>query len=163
MVGSHWEPVQGEPTSGPRARFWLAVEVGSTDLGGVVEVVELDPPHELAWTNVSGIDNRGRWILRDRRREDRGDPALQLPGAGRSAGPDRQPAQRSRSIRRDVRRSLAALKEIVEGGPDMILFPLAHAGHILADAAIFGVPVGSVLADDLGAQPLGAEGRVAPR
>jgi hypothetical protein len=23
--------------------------------------------------------------------------------------------------------------------------PLAHAGHILADAAIFGVPVGSVL------------------
>jgi hypothetical protein len=28
----------------------------------------------------------------------------------------------------------------------MTLFiPLAHAGHILADAAIFGVPVGSVL------------------
>ena len=28
----------------------------------------------------------------------------------------------------------------------MILFiPLAHAGHILAYAAIFGVPVGSVL------------------
>ena len=23
--------------------------------------------------------------------------------------------------------------------------PLAHAGHVLADAAIFGVPVGSVL------------------
>jgi hypothetical protein len=27
----------------------------------------------------------------------------------------------------------------------MILIPLAHAGHILADAAIFGVPVGSVV------------------
>jgi hypothetical protein len=26
-----------------------------------------------------------------------------------------------------------------------VLIPLAHAGHILADAAIFGVPVGSVL------------------
>ncbi len=25
------------------------------------------------------------------------------------------------------------------------MIPLAHAGHILADAAIFGVPVGSVL------------------
>jgi hypothetical protein len=23
--------------------------------------------------------------------------------------------------------------------------PLAHAGHVLADAAIFGIPVGSVL------------------
>jgi hypothetical protein len=26
-----------------------------------------------------------------------------------------------------------------------VLIPLAHAGHILADTAIFGVPVGSVL------------------
>ena len=29
---------------------------------------------------------------------------------------------------------------------ELILFiPLAHAGHVLADAAIFGFPVGSVL------------------
>ena len=26
-----------------------------------------------------------------------------------------------------------------------MIIPLAHAGHVLADAAIFGVPVGSVL------------------
>jgi hypothetical protein len=26
-----------------------------------------------------------------------------------------------------------------------LVIPLAHAGHILADAAIFGVPVGSVV------------------
>ncbi len=26
-----------------------------------------------------------------------------------------------------------------------LFIPLAHAGHILADAAIFGVPVGSVI------------------
>jgi hypothetical protein len=26
-----------------------------------------------------------------------------------------------------------------------VFIPLAHAGHILADAAIFGVPVGSVV------------------
>jgi hypothetical protein len=25
------------------------------------------------------------------------------------------------------------------------MIPLAHAGHVLADAAIFGVPVGSVV------------------
>ena len=29
-----------------------------------MEVVEWDPPHELAWTNITGIDQRGRWILR---------------------------------------------------------------------------------------------------
>jgi hypothetical protein len=27
----------------------------------------------------------------------------------------------------------------------VLVIPLAHAGHILADAAIFGVPVGSVV------------------
>jgi hypothetical protein len=27
----------------------------------------------------------------------------------------------------------------------IVLVPLAHAGHVLADAAIFGVPVGSVV------------------
>ena len=27
----------------------------------------------------------------------------------------------------------------------VVILPLAHAGHVLADAAIFGVPVGSVL------------------
>jgi hypothetical protein len=26
-----------------------------------------------------------------------------------------------------------------------LVIPLAHAGHVLADAAIFGVPVGSVI------------------
>ena len=66
MVGSTWSPVHGEPTSGPARPLTLEVQVGSIDLGGVVEVVEWDPPHELAWTNITGIDQRGRWILRDR-------------------------------------------------------------------------------------------------
>jgi len=38
MVGSSWEPIEGEPSSGLRARVWLNVEVGSTDLGGAVEL-----------------------------------------------------------------------------------------------------------------------------
>jgi uncharacterized membrane protein len=116
MFGSTWEPVEGEPTSGPRARFWLNVEAGSTDLGGVIEVVEWDPPHELAWTNVSGIDNRGRWILRDR-----GDVteatmrfSYQVPGGILALIASRLSAP---ILRRDVRRSLEALKEAVEGGP----------------------------------------------
>jgi uncharacterized membrane protein len=113
MVGSRWDPVPGEPTAGLRARFWLQVEVGSTDLGGVVEIVEFDPPHELAWTNVSGIDNRGRWILRERDGETEATLrfSYQVPGgvlaliASRLGKP---------LIARDVRRSLEALRETVE-------------------------------------------------
>ena len=48
MFGSHWAPVNGEPASGPRARFQISIEVRTIDLGGVVEVVEWDPPHEFA-------------------------------------------------------------------------------------------------------------------
>jgi uncharacterized membrane protein len=113
MVGSTWEPVEGEPTTGPRARFWVDVQVGSIDLGGTVEVVVFDPPHELAWTDVSGIDNRGRWILRER---DEGTEvtvriSYQAPGgilallAGWLGIP---------ILRGDVRRSLAALKQRLE-------------------------------------------------
>ena len=145
MAGSTWKHVEGEPKSGPRARYWLNVEAGSTDLGGVVEIVEWDPPHELAWTNVSGIDNRGRWILRDRgeRTEVTLRFSYQVPGGILALIASRLSAP---ILRRDVQRSLAALKPIVEGGAPVIPFiPLAHAGHILADAAIFGVPVGSVL------------------
>lgn len=113
MVGSTWEPVEGEPTEGPRARFWVDVEVGSIDLGGTVEVVECDPPHELAWTDVSGIDNRGRWILRERGGETEITirVSYQAPGgilallAGWLGIP---------ILRGNVRRSLEALRDQVE-------------------------------------------------
>jgi uncharacterized membrane protein len=113
MVGWSWDPIRGEPSSGLRARFWLNVEVGSTDLGGAVEVVEFDPPHELAWTNVSGIDNRGRWILRER---DEGTEvtmrfSYQVPGGVLALIASRLSAP---MMRRDVRRSLEALKKTVE-------------------------------------------------
>jgi uncharacterized membrane protein len=113
MFGSHWEPVDGEPTSGPRARFKITIEVRSIDLGGVVEVVEWDPPHEYTWTSITGIDQRGRWILRDC-------PAgtmatvrasYQVPGGVLAL----VASQLSKPlIRRDLRRSLKALKETVE-------------------------------------------------
>jgi uncharacterized membrane protein len=115
MVGSSWEPIAGEPTSGLRARFWLIIEVGSTDLGGVVELVECDPPHVLAWTNISGIDNRGRWILRERGAETEVTLRLsyQVPGGVLALIASRLSAPIMRS---DVRKSLAALKDLVERG-----------------------------------------------
>ena len=116
MVGSTWKHVEGEPKSGPRARFWLTVEAGSTDLGGVIEIVEWDPPRELAWTNVSGIDNRGRWILRER--AERTEVTLrfsyQVPGGVLALIASRLGA---RIMRQDVRRSLEALRRAVERAP----------------------------------------------
>src|SRR4051794_41415521 len=50
---------------GPGARYSMRMLVGSAHVGGLVEVVEYDPPRELAWTSVTGIDQRGRWRLRD--------------------------------------------------------------------------------------------------
>jgi uncharacterized membrane protein len=117
MVGSTWKPVPGEPTSGPRARFWLTVQAGSTDLGGVVELVEWEPPHELAWTNVSGIDNRGRWILRER--DEVTEVTLrfsyQVPGGILALIASRLSAP---IMRRDVHRSLEALKSAIERNRD---------------------------------------------
>jgi uncharacterized membrane protein len=115
MFGSHWSPVNGEPTSGPRARFQISIEVRSIDLGGVVEVVEWDPPHEFTWTSITGIDQRGRWILRDCPTGTKATvrASYQVPGGVLAL----IATQLSKPlIRRDLRRSLAALKEAVEGG-----------------------------------------------
>ena len=115
MEGSSWEPVPGEPTTGARARFSIAIEAGSIDLGGIVEFVEFEPPHELSWTNITGIDQRGRWVLRDLDGRTRVTlrVSYQVPGGVFAL----VASQLGRPIiRRDVRRSLEALKETVEGG-----------------------------------------------
>lgn len=59
-----WRPCeQGqEPELG--AQYFARFPVGSTLLGGRVEIVEYSPPGDLAWTSVTGIDHRGRWRLR---------------------------------------------------------------------------------------------------
>jgi uncharacterized membrane protein len=113
MVGSRWEPVPGEPVSGLRARSEICIEVASTDLGGVVEVVEWDPPHEIAWTNITGIDHRGRWILRDRGEETDVTIRLsyQVPGGILALVASRLGAP---ILRRDVGQSLKRLKALVE-------------------------------------------------
>ncbi len=116
MVGSSWSPVPGEASSGLRARSQVEVRVRSIDLGGVVEVVEWDPPHELAWTNITGIDQRGRWILRDCGSETEAilRVSYQVPGGFLAL----VASQLGRPlIQRDVRRSLEALNEAVQRGP----------------------------------------------
>lgn len=65
MAGiTRWEVAADEPT-GLGARYRMLMRVGSAEIGGLVEVVEWEPPRELAWTSVTGIDQKGRWRLRE--------------------------------------------------------------------------------------------------
>jgi uncharacterized membrane protein len=63
---TRWEVVSDRP-SGLGARYRMLMHVGSAEVGGLVEVVEHDPCCDMAWVSVVGIDQRGRWRLRERR------------------------------------------------------------------------------------------------
>ena len=63
---TRWEVV-GEEASGLGARYRMLMHVGSAEVGGLVEVVEHDVGRDMAWVSVVGIDQRGRWRLRERR------------------------------------------------------------------------------------------------
>ena len=52
--------------TGLGARYRMLMRVGSAEVGGLIEVVEFTPGRDLAWNSVTGIDQRGRWRLRER-------------------------------------------------------------------------------------------------
>ena len=56
--------VDGDRVTGLGARYRMLIRVGSAEVGGLIEVVECQPECDLAWTSVTGIDQRGRWRLR---------------------------------------------------------------------------------------------------
>jgi uncharacterized membrane protein len=62
---TRWEVLSDEPT-GLGARYRMLLRVGSAEVGGVVEVIEWDEARDMAWTSVTGLDQRGRWRLRKR-------------------------------------------------------------------------------------------------
>ena len=65
MAGiTRWE-VAGPARTGLGARYRMLLRVGAADVGGLIEVVEYLPEQELAWTSVTGVDQRGRWRLRE--------------------------------------------------------------------------------------------------
>jgi uncharacterized membrane protein len=61
---TRWE-VASEQPDGLGARYRMLLRVGSAEIGGLIEIVEWEPPRELAWTSVTGLDQRGRWRLRE--------------------------------------------------------------------------------------------------
>src|SRR5437660_6589942 len=98
------------------SRIDMRMAVGSAQVGSLIEVVECDAPADMAWTSVTGIDQRGRWRLRERGPECTKVNlrlAYQAPGGLAGWVTDRVAAGR---VRRNLRRSLQALKEQVESG-----------------------------------------------
>ena len=61
---TRWE-VTGDRQVGLGARYRMLFRAGSAEVGGLIEIVEWDEPHELAWTSVTGLDQRGRYRLRE--------------------------------------------------------------------------------------------------
>ena len=61
---TRWE-VAGDRDRGLGARYRMLIRVGSADVGGLIEVVEWSPVGDMAWSSVMGVDQRGRWRLRE--------------------------------------------------------------------------------------------------
>jgi uncharacterized membrane protein len=65
MAGvTRWEVV-GEQRIGLGARYRMLMQVGSAEVGGLIEVVEFSEERDMAWSSVTGVDQRGRWRLRE--------------------------------------------------------------------------------------------------
>ncbi len=47
------------------SRIRMLMRVGSAEVGGLIEIVECNSGKDLAWSSVTGVDQRGRWRLRE--------------------------------------------------------------------------------------------------
>jgi uncharacterized membrane protein len=111
---TRWE-VEGERHTGLGARYRMLIRVGAAEVGGLIEIVEWQPEGDMAWASVTGVDQRGRWRLRELSdgrtrvvfRFAYGVPGVALTGilAERVA---------ARSLRRRFRESLRNIKAAVE-------------------------------------------------
>ena len=115
MAGiTRWE-VESEEPGGLGARYRMLMRVRSAEVGGLVEVVEWEEPRDMAWVSVTGIDQRGRWRLRERR-FGRTDVELRLSYGVAGSGLLGWLAERvaAPTVQDNLRRTLHQLKRQVE-------------------------------------------------
>jgi uncharacterized membrane protein len=111
---TRWE-VAGERRSGLGARYRMLIRVGSAEVGGLIEIVEWAEQRDMAWSSVTGVDQRGRWRLRetgDGRTRVEFRFAYGVAGAGLSGLIAERVA--APTLRTHLRRSLQQLKRQVE-------------------------------------------------
>jgi uncharacterized membrane protein len=111
---TRWE-IAGEKPTGLGARYRMLFRVGSAEVGGLIEVVEFDPPSEFAWTSLTGLDQRGRFRLR-KAAGGRTRVELRLAYGVAGSGLSGWLAERiaAPTVSGHVRRSLQQLKQLVE-------------------------------------------------
>ena len=61
---TRWD-IAGDRHTGLGARYRVLFRVGAADVGGLIEIVEWQPESDMAWSSVTGVDQRGRWRLRE--------------------------------------------------------------------------------------------------
>jgi uncharacterized membrane protein len=61
---TRWD-IAGDRHKGLGARYSVLFRVGAADVGGLIEIVEWQPEGDMAWSSVTGVDQRGRWRLRE--------------------------------------------------------------------------------------------------
>ena len=144
IVGvTRWE-VEGRRKNGLGTRYRMLMEVGSAQVGGLIEVVECDEPSDFAWTSITGIDQRGRWRIRS---QEDGTTRVTLrlsyhsPGGFLAAVTDQIS---SRIVRGNIKESLERLRADLEGetvsknetrvGPLTMAVNKLHTARVLAGA-----------------------------
>jgi acyl-CoA synthetase (AMP-forming)/AMP-acid ligase II/uncharacterized membrane protein len=121
----------GDGGVAPGSRYAMRMRVGSADVGGLIEIVECDPPGDLAWTNLTGIDQRGRWRLRE---NPDGSTRVTLrlsygsPGGIIAAIVDRLSAP---TVERNLELTLENLRREVEGSADVSEDGLSIPGRLI--------------------------------
>ena len=92
------------------------MRVGSAEVGGLIEVVEFSRAADLAWTSITGVDQRGRWRLRAGRRRPHARASCGSPTASPAPGISGWLAEQlaAPTVRGHLRRSLQQLKRQVE-------------------------------------------------
>jgi uncharacterized membrane protein len=111
---TRWE-VDGDRPTGLGARYRMLLRIGAAEIGGLIEVVEWEEPCELAWTSVTGIDQRGRWRLRELSRS-RTKVELRMAYGVAGSGPWGWLAEQvaGPAVSRHLRRTLAQLRRMIE-------------------------------------------------
>jgi acyl-CoA synthetase (AMP-forming)/AMP-acid ligase II/uncharacterized protein YndB with AHSA1/START domain len=56
--------VEGTPETGVGARYRLHIQVGATEVGSLIEVIDYEPTHSMGWTAITGLEQSGYWHLR---------------------------------------------------------------------------------------------------
>jgi uncharacterized membrane protein len=131
---TRWEVV-GDRANGLGARYRILVRVGAAEVGGLIEMIEWAEPHDIAWHSVTGIDQRGRWRIREQDgRQSRVEFrfAYGVVGGGPAGWITEFAA--APGVRRQMRRTLRQLKRQVEHEQRRLEAERRRAGRQTASA-----------------------------